>query len=133
MSATPASRAAAGAAAAADDVAPTGIVAPTPTVRHAPRASRIDDVPAVRVHHPSDLLGTVLSALGVALVLVLATYAHNTTSGVAEDVQGFATLLTQILFVPGLGCSRASSSSSSRSPSSPSSRSAASVASCSRA
>ncbi|KQY48099.1 hypothetical protein ASD18_03595 [Cellulomonas sp. Root137] len=60
----------------------------------------IHDVPTVRVHHPSDLLGTVLSALGIALVLVLATYAHNTTTGVAEDVQGFATLLKRILFVP---------------------------------
>jgi uncharacterized membrane protein YbhN (UPF0104 family)/tRNA A-37 threonylcarbamoyl transferase component Bud32 len=95
MSATPASRAAAGAAAPADDDAPADDVAVVdgPTVT-------IDDVPTVRVHHPSDLLGTVLSALGIALVLVLATYAHNTTTGVAEDVQGFANLLQRILFVP---------------------------------
>ncbi|WP_456843845.1 flippase-like domain-containing protein [Cellulomonas sp. P5_C6] len=93
MSATPASRAAAVAAAPADDDAP---VEPRPTEA----SVAIDDVPTVRVHHPSDLLGTILSALGIALVLVLATYAHNTTTGVAEDVQGFANLLQQILFVP---------------------------------
>lgn len=60
----------------------------------------ITDVPTARVHHPSDLLGLVLCAVGVVLVMVLATYAHNTTSGVAEDVQGFAGLLQRILFVP---------------------------------
>lgn len=60
----------------------------------------VQDVPTVRVHHPSDLLGAVLSALGIALVLALATYAPNTTTGVAEDVQGFATILGRILFVP---------------------------------
>ncbi|MEZ0446256.1 flippase-like domain-containing protein [Cellulomonas sp. ICMP 17802] len=98
MSATPASRAAAGAAAPADDVAPAEPTTPTPVVEE--KVVDIDDVPTVRVHHPSDLLGTVLSALGIALVLVLATYAHNTTTGVAEDVQGFASLLQRILFVP---------------------------------
>ncbi|UJP40506.1 flippase-like domain-containing protein [Cellulomonas palmilytica] len=60
----------------------------------------VDDQPTVRVHHPSDLISTILSALGVALVMVLATYAQHTTTGVAEDVQGFATLLRRILFVP---------------------------------
>jgi uncharacterized membrane protein YbhN (UPF0104 family)/tRNA A-37 threonylcarbamoyl transferase component Bud32 len=58
------------------------------------------DTPEVRVHHPSDLLGVVLSLLGAVAVMVLATYAHNTTTGVAEDVQGFAALLGQILIVP---------------------------------
>ena len=60
----------------------------------------VDDQPTVRVHHPSDLISTILSALGVAVVMVLATYAQHTTTGVAEDVQGFATLLRRILFVP---------------------------------
>lgn len=58
------------------------------------------DTPAVRVHHPSDLLGVVLSLVGAVAVMALATYAHNTTTGVAEDVQGFASLLRQILVVP---------------------------------
>ncbi|CAL8968085.1 hypothetical protein CELL_00165 [Cellulomonas sp. T2.31MG-18] len=65
-----------------------------------PPPVEVIDVPTSRVQHPSDLLGVVLGVLGVALVLALASYAHNTTSGVAEDVQGFATLLRRILFVP---------------------------------
>jgi uncharacterized protein (TIRG00374 family) len=93
MPVTPASRAAADAAVPADVVVPAQEPGSAADVV-------IRDVPTVRVHHPSDLLGTILSALGIALVLVLATYAHNTTSGVAEDVQGFATLLKRILFVP---------------------------------
>lgn len=63
-------------------------------------AVEIVDIPAARVHHQSDLLGVVLSTLGVVLVVALAAYAHNTTGGIAEDVQGFATLLRRILFVP---------------------------------
>ncbi len=58
------------------------------------------DIPAARIHHQSDLLGLVLATLGAVLVLVLAGYAHNTTGGIAEDVQGFADLLRRILFVP---------------------------------
>ncbi|RMI04641.1 flippase-like domain-containing protein [Cellulomonas triticagri] len=61
---------------------------------------QVVDSPEVRVHHPSDLLGVVVSLLSAVLVLVLATYAHNTTTGVAEDVQGFATLLRQLLIIP---------------------------------
>jgi uncharacterized membrane protein YbhN (UPF0104 family)/tRNA A-37 threonylcarbamoyl transferase component Bud32 len=61
---------------------------------------QVVDTPEVRVHHPSDLLGVVFSLLGAVAVMVLATYAHNTTTGVAEDVQGFATLLRQLLIVP---------------------------------
>ncbi|MGY4644099.1 flippase-like domain-containing protein [Cellulomonas sp. URHB0016] len=61
---------------------------------------RIDDIPAVRVHHPSDLIAMVVSAVGIVLVTVLATYAQHTTAGVAQDVQGFATLLQRILFIP---------------------------------
>jgi uncharacterized protein (TIRG00374 family) len=58
------------------------------------------DSPEVRVHHPSDLLGVVLALLGAVAVMVLATYAHHTATGVAEDVQGFAVLLRQLLIVP---------------------------------
>lgn len=101
MSATPASRADVDATTAADVPAPVGD--PAPGADEPSARVEVVDVPDVRVHHPSDLLGMILSALGIALVLVLATYAHNTTSGVAEDVQGFATLLNRILFVPRLG------------------------------
>jgi uncharacterized membrane protein YbhN (UPF0104 family) len=61
---------------------------------------QIVDTPTVRVHHPSDLLMLVLSALGVAVVLLLAVYAHATTTGVAEDVRGVGGLLRQIFTVP---------------------------------
>jgi tRNA A-37 threonylcarbamoyl transferase component Bud32 len=63
-------------------------------------AVRVVDTPEVRVHHPSDLLGVVVTLLGAVAVMVLATYAQNTTTGVAEDVQGFASLLRDILIVP---------------------------------
>ncbi|MEK8227024.1 hypothetical protein NKG05_14540 [Oerskovia sp. M15] len=52
------------------------------------------------MRHPSDLLGIVLCALGVALVMFMSVYAHGTTAGVAEDVQGFSDLLARILFIP---------------------------------
>lgn len=61
---------------------------------------QVVDSPEVRVHHPSDLLGVVLTLLGAVAVMVLSTYAHNTATGVAEDVQGFAVLLRQLLIVP---------------------------------
>ncbi len=107
MSATPsASRAAAeelaaaGLVTAADDP-PAPSTSDTAPADEPPRTPiEIIDIPISRVHHPSDLLGTILSALAIVLVMVLATYAHNTTTGVAEDVQGFASLLSQILFVP---------------------------------
>ena len=60
----------------------------------------IVDTPETRVHHPSDLLVTVLASLGIALVLLLAVYAHGTTAGVSEDVQGLSTVLRRVLFVP---------------------------------
>ena len=60
----------------------------------------IVDTPETRVHHPSDLLATVLSTLGIVLVLLLAVYAHATTTGVSEDVQGLSTVLRRVLFVP---------------------------------
>ncbi|WP_425955728.1 flippase-like domain-containing protein [Xylanimonas sp. McL0601] len=61
---------------------------------------RIVDTPERRVRHPSDVLGMIASALGIALVLVLSVVAHGTTEGVTQDVRGFATLLAQILIVP---------------------------------
>ncbi|WNB85672.1 hypothetical protein [Cellulomonas sp. ATA003] len=61
---------------------------------------QIIDTPTVRVHHPSDLLMLVLSALGVAVVMLLAVYAHETTTGVAEDVRGVGGIVRQIFTVP---------------------------------
>ena len=89
MSATPsASRAAAADPVAGAAEAPVDIVVPTRT------PVEIIDIPTARVHHPSDLLGAILSVLAIVLVMALATYAHNTTTGVAEDVQGFAACST---------------------------------------
>ncbi len=81
------------------DLLPTD-PAPTGPVRAVRSPVDVQDVRPIRVHHPSDLLGATLTAVGAVLVVVLATYAQNTTTGVAEDVQGFATLLRRILFVP---------------------------------
>lgn len=61
---------------------------------------RIVDTPEARVHHPADLVGLLLSAVGLAVVCVLAVYAQNTTTGVAEDVQGIASIVRRLLFVP---------------------------------
>jgi uncharacterized membrane protein YbhN (UPF0104 family) len=61
---------------------------------------RVVDTPEQRVRHPSDVLGMIASALGIALVFLLSVVAHGTTEGVTQDVQGFATLLAEILFVP---------------------------------
>ena len=61
---------------------------------------RIVDTPAVRVHHPGDLVGAVLTVLAIGLVLGLAVYAQGTTTGVTEDVQGFNSVVRRILFLP---------------------------------
>ncbi|GIG28702.1 lysylphosphatidylglycerol synthase transmembrane domain-containing protein [Cellulomonas marina] len=68
---------------------------PVPVVGDEPGDGR-----ARRVHHPSDLVDTVVAALGVVLVMVAAVYAQNTATGVAEDVQASAELLRRVLFVP---------------------------------
>jgi len=61
---------------------------------------RIVDTPAVRVHHPANLVGAVLSLIAIVLVLVLAVFAHRTTTGITQDVQGVAVIVRRILFVP---------------------------------
>ncbi|MBL0887792.1 lysylphosphatidylglycerol synthase transmembrane domain-containing protein [Myceligenerans indicum] len=61
---------------------------------------RVVDTPEVRVRHPRDLLGLVISALGIVLVLVMSVAAHGTTEGVTQDVRSFNSLVADILFVP---------------------------------
>ncbi len=80
-------------------VAPPGAEHPRTTRGH-PHGVQIIDTPTVRVHHPSDLLLLVLSAVGVAVVMLLAVYAEATTTGVAEDVRGVGGLVRQIFSVP---------------------------------
>ncbi|WP_448630802.1 hypothetical protein [Cellulomonas soli] len=60
----------------------------------------IDDVPTARVRHPGNLVASAAAGLGVVVMMVLATYAQNTTTGVAEDVQGFSTALRRLLVIP---------------------------------
>ncbi|MBU4215478.1 MAG: flippase-like domain-containing protein [Actinobacteria bacterium] len=82
-------------------IQPVAVTAPVPFVlRQGEPSVLVTDVPAVRVHHPGDLLEAVVAVLGVAVMMLAATYAQHTASGVAQDVQGFATLLQRILFVP---------------------------------
>jgi len=85
---------------AADAPATAAQLTPTGAVRAVRSRVDVQDVRPPRVHRPSDLLAATLTTLLGVLVVVLATYAQNTTTGVAEDVQGFATLLRRILFVP---------------------------------
>ena len=66
----------------------------------APADVRIVDTPAVRVHHPGDLLDLVLATLGIGVVLVVALYAQATATGLTEDVQGFGTVVRRLLQVP---------------------------------
>lgn len=61
---------------------------------------RIIDTPAVRVHHPADAVGSVLSLLGIALVVVLSAYAHGTTRGIAEDVREVADIVRNLVIFP---------------------------------
>lgn len=82
------------------DLTAPGAAPSTGAVRAVRSPVDVQDVRPPRVHRPSDLLGVTLTTLLGVLVVVLATYAQNTTTGVAEDVQGFASLLRRILFVP---------------------------------
>ena len=52
------------------------------------------------MHHPADLLGLVVSTLGIAVVMLIAVYARGTAVGVAQDVQAVNSLLRGILVVP---------------------------------
>ncbi len=59
------------------------------------------DSPERIVRRPQDGLGALLAAFGIALVLLLAIYAHGTTSGVTEDVaSAVAKTARQVLLVP---------------------------------
>ncbi len=59
----------------------------------------VDTTPA-RVHSGEDLVAAVLSVLGLGLVLLLAVFAHSTTSGVVADAQVLDTLLSRVLVLP---------------------------------
>ncbi|WP_443743004.1 lysylphosphatidylglycerol synthase domain-containing protein [Streptomyces pinistramenti] len=55
-------------------------------VIHVDRVSGDEPLLPARVHRPSDLLRLLLGIAGIALVLALATFAHATTQGLADDI-----------------------------------------------
>ncbi len=61
---------------------------------------QVVDRSSARLHSVEDAAGAALAALGIVVVLLLAVYAHATTSGVAQDVQGIDALLGRLLVVP---------------------------------
>jgi len=83
----------------------TDRVGDTSTPALTPEAPRrkvlLVDLPVSRIRRPRDLLELLLSVLAIAVVLLLAVYAHGTAIGVTEDVQSAAALvLRQILLLP---------------------------------
>lgn len=81
------------------DDGPDAPVDTSPCPDELPEVTVVDD-PAIRTHHPGDLLSATAAVLGIVLTLLMALYAPGTTTGVAEDVHSIATLLWRILFVP---------------------------------
>ncbi len=73
--------------------------APRPT---SPRSTTIlVDSPPHRLRRTEDLLDLAATTLSVGAVLILAIYAHQTTTGVTQDVQNaLAVVLRQILILP---------------------------------
>ena len=58
-----------------------------------------DSVPTP-VHRPGDLLGAVAPLAGIVVLMLFVVYAHGTTAGVSEDVQGFSAQLGRALQLP---------------------------------
>ncbi|MDU0348406.1 lysylphosphatidylglycerol synthase transmembrane domain-containing protein [Actinomyces sp. MRS3W] len=73
--------------------------APATTV---PRSTTLlVDAPARRLRRAEDLLDLALTALGLGFMLILAAYAHATTTGVTQDVQNaLAVVLRRVLVFP---------------------------------
>ena len=61
---------------------------------------RLVDAPSDRVRRPQDLVAITLCLLGIGVILLLTVFAHATTVGVQQDVQGFSRLLGRILLFP---------------------------------
>lgn len=83
-------------------VAPKASVTTLPTARVLPTARTllVDSAPR-RLRRAEDLLDLMASLAGVAAMLLLATYAHETTTGVTSDVQNaLAVFLRRIVVLP---------------------------------
>lgn len=60
----------------------------------------VDDPAPETVRDFSDAAGIALVLLGVTLTFLLASFAHGTTTGIAEDVRGLQGVLRQFVVVP---------------------------------
>ena len=74
--------------------------APLVTDRPALARIKVVDTPEPRVHHPSNILGIIGSAVGIILVLLAAAFAEGTTADLTGGVQGFNTVLHNVLIFP---------------------------------
>ncbi|GIG54052.1 lysylphosphatidylglycerol synthase transmembrane domain-containing protein [Demequina activiva] len=64
------------------------------------RGVSIIDEPEQRVHRVTDLLAAAGTLVGIVLTLLLGAYAHGTTQGFTEDVEGISALLQRLLVFP---------------------------------
>ncbi|WP_406707952.1 lysylphosphatidylglycerol synthase transmembrane domain-containing protein [Streptomyces halobius] len=64
---------------------------------HVDRVSGDEPLLPARVHRPADLLRLLLGIVGIALVLLLATFAHGTTQGLEDDIGTGAKAAPQLL------------------------------------
>ncbi|SDN14474.1 lysylphosphatidylglycerol synthase transmembrane domain-containing protein [Actinomyces ruminicola] len=73
-----------------------------PATTAAPRSTTLlVDAPERRLRRAEDLLDLIVVALGLAFMIILAAYAHATTTGVTQDVQNaLAVVLRRILVFP---------------------------------
>ena len=81
-------------------IAPVVVRAPRPpsTIRS---HTLLVDAPPRRLRRVEDLLDLALSVIGSLSMLILAVYAHQTTTGVTQDVQNIlAVVLRQVLVFP---------------------------------
>lgn len=74
---------------------------PVPLEPSPQRQVTVVDLPVYRLRRPGDLVAAVVSALGIALVLLLAVFAHATTEGVTTDVnEALPSALRDFLVTP---------------------------------
>ncbi|MGW7549761.1 flippase-like domain-containing protein [Streptomyces rimosus] len=64
---------------------------------HVDQVSGDEPLLPARVHRPSDLMRLLLGIVGIALVLLLANYAHGTTQGLQRDIGEGAGLAPRLL------------------------------------
>ncbi|MBW3068361.1 UPF0104 family protein [Actinomyces sp. 594] len=75
---------------------------PSPAATAVPRSTTLlVDAPERRLRRAEDLLDLVVAGLGLTFMVILAAYAHATTTGVTQDVQNaLAVVLRRILVFP---------------------------------